>query len=129
MWFERNVGKVISSHHTPSYTEEIACGHHSVTQEDEINCPPSGRKSKPFTVHWSTEAFILLVEGKVNLLLYTGVRKPLLCVFVRTFWVSVLGMQFRSAQIEFGGEIEFGMKLELSGIEWRRRGDDPIAEA
>jgi hypothetical protein len=38
-------------------------------------------------------------------------------------------MQFRSAQIDFGGEIEFRMKLEVRGIEWRRRGDDPIAEA
>jgi hypothetical protein len=74
-------------------------------------------------------AKILLVEGKVNLLLYTGVRKPLLCVFVRFFFGVVLGMQFRSAQIEFGGVIEFGMKLEVRGIGWKRRGDDPIAEA
>jgi hypothetical protein len=38
-------------------------------------------------------------------------------------------MQFRSAQSEFDGEIGFGMKLEVRGIEWKRRGDDPIAEA
>jgi hypothetical protein len=50
-------------------------------------------------------------------------------VFVRFFFGVVLGMQFRSAQIEFGGVIEFGMKLEVRGIGWKRRGDDPIAEA
>jgi hypothetical protein len=38
-------------------------------------------------------------------------------------------MQFCSAQIEFAGEIGFRMKLEVRGIEWKRRGDDPIADA
>jgi hypothetical protein len=71
----------------------------------------------------------LLVEVKVNLLLYTGVRKPLLCGHSAVFLRVVLGMQFRSAQSEFGSEIGFRMKLEVRGIEWRRRGDDPIAEA
>jgi hypothetical protein len=60
---------------------------------------------------------ILLVEGKVNLLLYTGVRKPLIACLSAFFLGVVLGMQFRSAQSEFAGEIEFRMKLEVRGIE------------